>query len=89
MASSLTGGLSVIAGQQPARADDTPVLLKDINPGAGASSPDGFAQFGGFTYFVSTDPATPRLWKTDGTTAATTLVKAMQNLYAGRVWGLP
>ena len=51
----------LIAGQQPALADDTPVLLKDINPGSGASSLDGFAQLGGFTYFVSTDPATPGL----------------------------
>src|SRR6476619_3107517 len=70
--SSLTGGLSLIAGQQPALADDTPVLLKDINPGAGASSPDGFAQLGGFAYFVSTDPTTPGLWKTNGSPAGTT-----------------
>jgi len=52
-------------------------LLKDINPGLGWSSPDGFAALGnGLVLFQADDGTTGiELWITDGTTAGTQLLK--------------
>ncbi|RYU60913.1 tandem-95 repeat protein [Methylolobus aquaticus] len=52
-------------------------LLKDINPGLGWSSPDGFAALGnGLVLFQADDGTTgTELWITDGTTAGTQLLK--------------
>ncbi|MGY6215068.1 ELWxxDGT repeat protein [Methylolobus aquaticus] len=52
-------------------------LLKDINPGSGWSSPDGFAALGnGLVLFQADDGTTgTELWVTDGTTAGTQLLK--------------
>ncbi|WP_139559060.1 ELWxxDGT repeat protein [Methylotetracoccus oryzae] len=52
-------------------------LLKDINPGVGWSSPDGFAALGnGLVLFQADDGTTgTELWITDGTAAGTQLLK--------------
>jgi len=60
------------------------VLVKDINPPAtGANSvPHGFTELNGALYFRATtsDVNGYRLWKTDGTTAGTVLVKDINPL---------
>src|SRR5439155_5431040 len=51
------------------------VLVKDINPGPGDSSPDGLTNVNGTLFFAAFDPTTGReLWKSDGTAAGTVLV---------------
>jgi ELWxxDGT repeat protein len=51
------------------------VMVKDINPDAGSSSPSGFTAFNGFTYFAANDgDAGVELWRTDGTANGTTMV---------------
>ena len=54
-------------------------LLKDINP-SGSSAPNGFTYFNGEIYFsaantISRSSSNAELWKTDGTSAGTVLVK--------------
>ncbi|MFO1471056.1 MAG: ELWxxDGT repeat protein [Turneriella sp.] len=50
-------------------------LVKDINPGSGASAPAGFRQLGSFAYFSATDGTNGvELWRTDATDAGTTMV---------------
>lgn len=61
----------------------TPVLLKDINPGAAWSTsfqdPSGFVQVGRTVYFSANDGTSGvELWKTDGTTPGTVRVKDIQ-----------
>ena len=58
------------------------VLLKDINPGTASANPTGSANnktypiVNGSMYFIADDGTHgPELWKTDGTTAGTVLVK--------------
>ncbi len=59
-------------------------LVLDINPGRGSSDPRDFVELGGAAYFFAVDegqagspPVVPRqLWRSDGTTAGTWLVKA-------------
>jgi ELWxxDGT repeat protein len=54
------------------------MLLKDINPGPADSSPQDFTNVNGVIFFTADDGTNGReLWKTDGTTAGTTLVKAI------------
>src|SRR5438094_21857 len=60
------------------------VLVKDINPGAGHSSPGGsglfpseFAFFNGAWFFSADDGTGPKLWKSDGTQAGTARVTAV------------
>ena len=51
------------------------VLLKDINPGPGSSTPQRFTRFGPHMYFVADDGVSGReLWRTDGTSAGTVMV---------------
>jgi ELWxxDGT repeat protein len=52
-------------------------MVKNIRPGANQSStPNEFTTIGGTTYFVATNGKTGReLWKTNGTSASTSLVK--------------
>ncbi|MBL9078429.1 MAG: hypothetical protein JNL08_13045 [Planctomycetes bacterium] len=50
-------------------------LLADIRPGAGSSNPGNLTRMGGAVYFIAETPATGfELWRTDGTTAGTTMV---------------
>jgi ELWxxDGT repeat protein len=52
------------------------VLVKDINPGPGDSSPGGFTALNGAIYFIADDGIHgPELWKTDGTARGTVIVK--------------
>ena len=68
------------APAQPANAlpdGPDPVLVKDINPIASiGSNPKAFMQVGEVTYFFVTNADNQNeLWKTDGTSAGTVLVK--------------
>ena len=52
------------------------MLVKDIFPGLGSGNPFRFAVLNGELQFTATDGASGfELWKTDGTTAGTVLVK--------------
>jgi ELWxxDGT repeat protein len=52
-----------------------PVLVKEINPGEGSSSPEMFVTFNGAVYFRANDGTHGiELWKTDGTLEGTSLV---------------
>jgi ELWxxDGT repeat protein len=62
-------------------------LVKDINPGSGWSSSYNFTLFGGYLYFSATDGMNGgELWRTDGTSAGTTLVK---DINPGSSWSSP
>jgi ELWxxDGT repeat protein len=55
------------------------VLVKDINTGAGSSSPTRLCAVGNILYFNATDGTNGyELWKSDGTDAGTQLVKDIQ-----------
>jgi len=68
----------------------TASLVKDINPGVSSSSPEGFVKYSaapGFVYFRAETAANGiELWRTDGTTANTTLVADIE---AGAAHGVP
>lgn len=52
------------------------VMVHDINPGAGSSSPRDLTESGGEIFFKADDGTNgTELWKTDGTSAGTTLVQ--------------
>ncbi|MDT9313919.1 ELWxxDGT repeat protein, partial [Limnospira sp. Paracas R14] len=52
------------------------VLLKDINPGTGNSSPSNFTVVNDTLYFTANDGTNgTELWKSDGTQAGTVLLK--------------
>ena len=52
------------------------VIVKDINPDAGHSVPDGLSVMGNYVYFSANDgTAGTELWRSDGTAAGTKLVK--------------
>ena len=68
------GGGDDGGGGTPPGVPPTAQLVKDINPGAGSSSPESFVA--GSLFFVANDGTTGReLWKSDGTLAGTVLVK--------------
>lgn len=51
-------------------------LLKDIQPGAGGSSPIALTTYSGYVYFAANDGTNAtQLWRTDGTPEGTTLFK--------------
>jgi ELWxxDGT repeat protein len=59
-------------------------LVKDINTAPQSSSPNGFTDVNGVMFFHAYDPVHGQeLWKTDGTTAGTTLVKEITPGWAG------
>jgi ELWxxDGT repeat protein len=47
------------------------VLLKDINPGAGDSTPFDLQSIGGLLFFYANDGAGVEMWRSDGTTGGT------------------
>ncbi|MFO0845224.1 MAG: ELWxxDGT repeat protein, partial [Gemmataceae bacterium] len=60
----------------------TPQLLADINPGAGNSFPLQLVVSGSTTYFWADDGTHGnQVWKTDGTTAGTSMVTDIHNPY--------
>jgi uncharacterized repeat protein (TIGR01451 family) len=66
----------VTALAQPAWAQTTAVLVKDINPGSVDSFPQGSTDVNGTLFFDANDGTNGlELWKSDGTEAGTTLVK--------------
>ena len=57
-------------------APEAPTMMGDINPFGGNSTPTSLLTIGSTTYFVATNAAYgAELWKTDGTTAGTVLIK--------------
>jgi ELWxxDGT repeat protein len=57
------------------------VLVQDINPGAGSSSPSNLTNVKGTLYFRAYDGSHGfELWKSDGTSSGTALV---QDIYPG------
>jgi ELWxxDGT repeat protein len=70
------------AGYELWRSDGTvsgTALLKDVNPGAGASYPSHFRAYQGNLLFTAFEPSTGReLWLSDGTTAGTRLLADVQ-----------
>src|SRR5262249_22692287 len=60
------------------------VLVKDIVPGAGSSSPVNLGALGEKLFFSASDPANGlELWESDGTVAGTVLVKDIRPGPAG------
>ncbi len=57
------------------------MLVKDINPGAADSGPEGFVLLGGKAYFTATEGSGLELWATDGTPAGTSLVASLPQEY--------
>src|SRR5438034_8180286 len=69
-------GLLLTVHLGPARAQQLPYLVTDINTATEDSSPDGLTDVNGTLFFVASDPTNGReLWKSDGTAAGTVLVK--------------
>ncbi len=68
-----------LRGMELWRSDGTPggtMLVKDIYPGPGSSSPSGLFATEGLLYFQAFDPIRGReLWVSDGTAAGTRLVR--------------
>ena len=72
-------GTSIVHGTDLFLTDGTPegtIVLKDIHPNAGSSSPDDFFPHNGYVYFTAEKTGQGReLWRTNGTTEGTALVK--------------
>src|SRR5262249_30319940 len=68
-----------VTGAELWRTDGTPggtVLVKDISPGSGGSSPMWLTNVSGTLFFTTDDVMSGReLWRSDGTEAGTTIVK--------------
>src|SRR5689334_21019365 len=63
-----------LAAASPASAN--PELVRDIDPGATGSGPGAFAAIAGTLFFVADDGTHGfELWRSDGTTAGTAMVK--------------
>lgn len=65
---------TVESGQELWRTDGTSVgtyQVKDLEPGAASSSPNGFFDFQGTTFFVAVSNGNSTLFRTDGTDAGT------------------
>jgi ELWxxDGT repeat protein len=70
----------------PGYALSSPVMVKDINVGEEPSFPDFFAEMGGEIYFIADEGASASsigLWKSDGTTEGTVLVKDISAQFDG------
>src|SRR5262245_13410267 len=68
--------LGIIGVPRPARAQDIPFLVKDINPGPDTSYPSELTEMNGrlfLTAHISSEGNTG-LWSSDGTAAGTVLV---------------
>ena len=64
------------------------VLVKDINPGAGHSSPMTFMEFNGMLHFTATDGVNGlQLWRTDGTASGTQVVLGLADVPGLLEWG--
>src|SRR5262249_22594237 len=64
-------------------------ILKDINIGSDGSNPTGLTDVNGVLYFTATDYFTgSELWKSDGTTAGTVMVKDIEPYLSPRGGGL-
>jgi len=67
--------ISMVLPASPAMAAGPPALLKDVNP-TGDSEPTGITRSGDAAFFAANDGVHGgELWKTDGTTAGTVLVR--------------
>ena len=69
----------------PARAAAFPAItVLDTNSGTAGSAPYAFAAFSGYLYYAATNSAVGyELWRTDGTTLGTTLVKDINTSAGG------
>ena len=55
------------------------MMVKDINPGAHGSDPQGISRFGGSVLFAAqTGDGGVGLWRSDGTAPGTVLIKAVE-----------
>src|SRR5439155_200257 len=69
------GLLAMTVAGWPAAAE-SPLLVKDINPGSGSSDPISLTNVNGTLFFAADDGSDGiELWKSDGTAAGTALVK--------------
>lgn len=88
--SATNGTSSPYNGQELWKSDGTSagtVMVKDIIPGTGSSSPDYLTNVNGTIYFAA-GGSTPVLWKTDGTDAGTVSLSASYPLYLTNVNGV-
>lgn len=74
--------LSLFLLSQPFNAQ-VPSLVKDIMPGNADSSPNTFTNVNGTVFFQAIDANGSTLWKSDGTTAGTVMVKNINPVSAG------
>ncbi|MEP0869441.1 hypothetical protein NDA01_06480 [Trichocoleus desertorum AS-A10] len=78
---SVTDGITTLTssfGLEVVTSGGLPRVVRDINPGAGRSSPYGLTNVNGTLYFTAGDGTVVGLWKSDGTAVGTTLVKSFQ-----------
>ncbi|HKC49172.1 MAG TPA: hypothetical protein VKF60_00155, partial [Myxococcota bacterium] len=75
----LSLGLCLLASAPLARAQGQPYLVKDIDAAvtAAGSAPTALARVGNSLYFAAAPFAENELWKTDGSSAGTLLVKRL------------
>lgn len=65
-------------GQELWKSDGTAartMMVKDIIPGVGSSSPKSLVNVNGILFFTAGEENRPKLWKSDGTAGGTRLVK--------------
>lgn len=65
------------------------VMAKDVRTGTGSSNPDNLINVNGTLYFTvqnsSSDPDTMEIWKSDGSSDGTVLVKSLEAPYASDI----